>query len=37
MNMIDTEKYLHARQNMKFVTLSLLQADIFGFNQFTSK
>jgi hypothetical protein len=37
MNMIDTEIYLHARQNMKFVTRSLLQADIFGFIQFTSR
>jgi len=37
MNIIDTEKYLHARQNMKFVTRSLWQADIFDFNQFTSR
>jgi hypothetical protein len=48
MNMIDTEKYQHARQNMKFTTRSLhslanklhilaRQADIFGINQFTSR
>jgi hypothetical protein len=47
-NMIDTEKYQPARQNMKFVTRSLRslasklhilarQADIFGINQFTSR
>jgi hypothetical protein len=46
--MIDTEKYLPARHNMKFVTRSLhslanklhimaQQADIFGINQFTPK
>jgi hypothetical protein len=45
--MIDTEKYRHARQNMKLVTRSLRslatklhilawEADIFGINQFTS-
>jgi hypothetical protein len=47
-NLIDTEKYQPARQNMKFVTGSLRslgsklhilarQADIFDFNQFTSR
>jgi hypothetical protein len=47
-NMIDTEKYQPAQQNMKLVTGSLRslatklhilarQADIFGINQFTSR
>jgi hypothetical protein len=47
-NMIDTEKYQSARQNMWFVIRSLCslanklhilarQADIFGIDQFTSR